>query len=365
LEKIAHENSARAENIFPGMAFELSLKGPKRAFRVTSVMSGEDKCTLGLFGESSTAQIKGGGWAVVETFTKPPPSAPLVIADFSGIDKALEKLNGFLAFVAQDRISGMRVQPCGVLIHGSPGTGKTLILQKLAETRWGKVFRIDRSMKLSNIKDIFTQAVSEKPSMILIDDLDVMVAREHSQASAVETALCDAMATLIPYVLVAATASSLTDVPRTLRKAGKFEVDILLSVPGADDRKEILKSISPLLAKNSALLEHVVDQTHAYTAEDLQLLLNEVGRTASGRLRKSESKEADKQAPMLKEDIDQSLLLVRATAMHDVTLEPPKIHWDDIGGQNAVKKALRYAVETPRLVSHFINFYTITNISVP
>ncbi|KFY30877.1 hypothetical protein V493_01589, partial [Pseudogymnoascus sp. VKM F-4281 (FW-2241)] len=46
-------------------------------------------------------------------------------------------------------------------------------------------------------------------------------------------------------------------------------------------------------------------------------------------------------------DLDLALLSVRPTAMHDITLRPPKVHWSDIGGQHALKRALRRAVETP------------------
>ena len=38
--------------------------------------------------------------------------------------------------------------------------------------------------------------------------------------------------------------------------------------------------------------------------------------------------------------------------MHDITLKPPSVRWDEIGGQDSVKNALRRAVETPLLVSH-------------
>jgi AAA family ATPase len=51
------------------------------------------------------------------------------------------------------------------------------------------------------------------------------------------------------------------------------------------------------------------------------------------------------------DDIEQAMLEVRPTAMHDITLQPPKVKWDEIGGQDSVKKALQSAVENSLKVS--------------
>ncbi len=98
------------------------------------------------------------------------------------------------------------------------------------------------------------------------------------------------------------------------------------------------------------LLDKLGDRTHAYTAEDLVSLLDTACEIAEEKLDAVTSATNEDTHCLKPEDIDQALLLVRPTAMHDITLQPPSVRWEDIGGQDSVKNALRRAVETPLLV---------------
>lgn len=372
---------------------DIQLRGSKRTFIIDFV----NDCPTGqgsYSDNSSAVKIASASGTNIEA-KDVGPKVPLQIANVAGIDQALKKLNSFLGdFDCQFQFTYVQ-RSCSVVLHGGHGSGKTFLINKVIATGWGKVHRIERSAKISTIRDIFKDATSTQPSIIVIDELEKLVSKEDSVSEHIAGVLGDEMDKLVsghskslPRVIVIAATLDIGTIPMSLRKRGRFLDDIPLPVPDATARKAILKSLSlPIHPdKHDEILERIGDKTHAYTAEDLLLLLDKAGRIAEESLRgkkkasmekgievekadgwekvegdekadgeekiDKEETEAPKNFYLAEEDIEQALLSVRPTAMHDITLRPPSVRWEDIGGQETVKKALRRAVETPLLVSH-------------
>lgn len=145
----------------------------------------------------------------------------------------------------------------------------------------------------------------------------------------------------------------------SLKSLSRFSTEIPLSIPDAAARKAILKSFAPPVTPETRneVLEKLGDRTHAYTAKDLVMLLSTAGKLAEKDIDRTVEDWRSKEHFLSQANIEQALLLVRPTAMHDITLKPPSVRWDDIGGQESVKKALRRAIETPLKVNnlHFHN----------
>jgi len=276
--------------------------------------------------------------------------------NIAGIDQALEKLNDFLGDFHYGFQTSDGERSCAALVHGSAGTGKTHVLNKVISTGWGKVHRIERDIKPAAISIIFKNAKLAQPSIIVLDDLEELVSNEDSTSRSIAKAIGEELDNLVqgcttslPSVLVIAATTDFGKIPRSLKKSGRFTTDILLSIPDAAARKSILRSKSPKINPDiiDEAIEKLGDRTHAYTPEDLTALLNRTIRIAEKRWRVTEAKNIF----LEQDDIEQALLLVRPTAMHDITLQPPKVKWDEIGGQENVKEALREAVETPMTVN--------------
>jgi AAA family ATPase len=293
-----------------------------------------------------------------ETLDGPPPS--LLVPNIAGIEHALAKLNEFLEdFEFNQAEPSWGKRSCGVILHGARGTGKSLILKKISETGWGKVFHVDAYTKPSSLRDVFKDAMQSPCSIILIHELDLLVEN-------IGRALCEEMDRIAgadspgeatsPNIVIIAEAFKLSEIPSSLRKRGRLNTEILIPVPDADARRRILRSLAPPHSPDSllTLLDRLGDRTHAYTGEDLALLLDKACEIARRRLRGAKSEGLDTQNNLTKEDIDTALLAVRPSAMHDITLQPPKVRWHEIGGQHAIKKALRRAVETSLKVSSHI-----------
>ncbi len=289
------------------------------------------------------------------------PSGHLQVVNIAGIDQALKKLNRFLSnFDRQFKFTWAQ-RSCAVLLHGGHGTGKTFLLNNIVGTGWSKsIFRLENDAKLSNVRSTFRDAKLNQPSIIVLDDLESLVSKEDARSSDIAGALGEELDILsqshsgnsLPRVLVIATALNSSNIPMSLKKRGRFRTEIPLPIPDVAARKAILKTLEPPLHPDSReeILNKLGDRTHAYTAEDLVALLDAACEIAE------EKAEVDSAKPsannhLEQEDIEQALLLVRPTAMHDITLQPPSVRWDEIGGQDSVKNALRRAVETPLLVS--------------
>jgi AAA family ATPase len=337
-----------------GQRFDLSLKGPRRSFIVesfTDIKRVSINRTLAGFVEGSRVQIVDETTSQAGDQDGPPPS--LQVPNIAGIEQALAKLNEFLEdFQFNQTEPSWGKRSCGVILHGGRGMGKSLILQKISETGWGKVFHVDTYTKPSSLRDIFKNAIQAPSSIILIHELDLLVPN-------IERPLCEELDRIAdadnpgneasPNIVIITEASKLSEIPSSLRKRGRLNTEILIPVPDADGRRRILRSLAPPQSSDNlySLLDKLGDRTHAYTGEDLALLLDKACEIARRRLRGEKSSGLDTNNNLTKEDIDSALLAVRPSAMHDITLRPPTVHWHEIGGQQALKKALRRAVETP------------------
>lgn len=340
----------RAEHIFPGMLIkDLMPRREKRTFVVDSINNGST--TIGRFDPTSTVKI-GTDFLVVDGV---PNTATLEVKDIAGIDAQLEKLNKFLSKFGESKIrpSGYP-QKGAIILHGAPGTGKTLVMNKISSTGWGKVFEISSKTKPADVRQIFREARLQQPSIIVIDELESVISKDIPKHLSIEKDLGEELDSLytgqlgLQRVVVVATTSEISEIPRGLRKMGRFTTIIDLPVPDTNARKKILRSLEPENILSPDLIERLSDRTHAYVGGDLQMLICEARAIAEDR---SEAKDCGDNCPLSQEDTDQALLIVRPSAMRDVILEPPKVKWDEIGGQDEVKKALRRVVEQPLSVS--------------
>lgn len=340
------------------MKLQVAPLGQKRTFLVKYI-DGPAKGQAKFDPKVSSAKITG----LVEKFSDldingiTPPR--LQVANIAGIDQALKKLNKFL----NEFDSGFKFddgkRSCAAIVHGSSGSGKTHLLNKIIGTGWGKIHRIKRVTKPDAIPAIFRDAKLAQPSIIVIDDFEKIVSKDDSTSESITDIIGAELDNLVqgctyslPRVLVVAATQDFSKIPMSLKQIGRFETDILLPIPDAAARKAIIRFKSPRINPEikDDIIDKLGDRTHAYTPQDLIKLINEAYEIAEERLDISGAKVHF----LEQDDVEQALLLIRPTAMHDITLQPPKVRWDEIGGQDEVKKALRRAVETPLRVSHFL-----------
>jgi transitional endoplasmic reticulum ATPase len=261
--------------------------------------------------------------------------------------------------------------PKGVLLHGPPGTGKTLIAKAVANESGANFILIAGPEIMSkwyggseeNLRNKFDDAEKNAPSIIFIDEIDAIAPKREELTGEVERRVVSQLLTLMDglksrgKVVVIAATNRPNALDPALRRGGRFDREIEIPVPDKKGRKEILQIHSRRmpLAKDVDL-DKIADVTYGYVGADIASLTKEAGMHALRRvipeisaLKEDESipKEILEKLKVTKEDFDYALRMVPPSAMREVLVEVPKVKWEDVGGLEDVKDALKEAVEWP------------------
>jgi transitional endoplasmic reticulum ATPase len=152
-----------------------------------------------------------------------------------------------------------------------------------------------------------------------------------------------------------------TNIPNSidpaLRRPGRFDREIELGVPNKEGRKEILQIHTRGMPLSKDVdLDRLAENTYGYVGADISALCKEAAMHALRRMLpdlgamkedKPLSQEVVNKLIVTKEDFDHARKMVEPSAMREVLIEIPKVKWDDIGGLEDVKKALKESIEWP------------------
>ena len=191
--------------------------------------------------------------------------------------------------------------PSGVLLEGPPGTGKTLLARAVAGEANVPFFSISGSdfvemfvgVGASRVRDLFTNAKKNAPSIIFIDEIDAIGRRRGGNAGGGnderEQTLNQLLVEMDGFegnegvIVIAATNRSDVLDPALLRP-GRFDRKVLVGTPDVRGREAILR----VHAKNMPLaddvdLKEIARQTPGFVGADLANLLNEAALLAARR----------------------------------------------------------------------------------
>ncbi|RQM17314.1 hypothetical protein DD237_001073 [Peronospora effusa] len=262
--------------------------------------------------------------------------------------------------------------PKGVLLFGPPGTGKTLIARALARELNARVFTINGPEVVSkfvgeseaNLRAVFAQAAREAPSLVFIDELDAICPKRDSRVGDMERRLVATLLTLMDglsssrQVVVLAATNRPNALDPAVRRPGRFDREVEIGIPTANDRLEILRVALrrlPHKLTNSELLE-LSSSAHGYVGADLSALCKEAALLA---LHRAFANSAQSSGAVLAEstslpsyqvtlgDLKVAMRGIRPSALREISVDVPRVLWRDIGGQDALKQSLREAVEWP------------------
>uniref|UniRef100_A0A8C6F8K4 ATPase family gene 2 protein homolog A n=1 Tax=Monodon monoceros TaxID=40151 RepID=A0A8C6F8K4_MONMO len=260
--------------------------------------------------------------------------------------------------------------PRGVLLYGPPGTGKTMIARALANEVGAYVSVINGPEIISKfygetearLRQIFAEATLRHPSIIFIDELDALCPKREGAQNEVEKRVVASLLTLMDgigsegsegQVLVLGATNRPHALDAALRRPGRFDKEIEIGVPNAQDRLDILQKLLrrvPHLLTEAELLQ-LANNAHGYVGADLKALCNEAGLHALRRvLRKHPNLPDSKMAGLVKitlKDFLQGMNDIRPSAMREVAIDVPNVSWSDIGGLGNIKLKLKQAVEWP------------------
>jgi len=231
----------------------------------------------------------------------------ITFKDVAGIEEAKEEVNEIIEFLKDptrfSRLGG-RI-PSGVLLVGSPGTGKTLLAKAIAGEADVPFFSISGSdfvemfvgVGASRVRDLFRQARDNSPCLIFLDEIDAVGRKRgsglgggHDEREQTLNAILvemDGFEKDEGVILLAATNRPDVLDPALLRP-GRFDREIVIDLPDLKGREGILKvhCRKIKLAQNVDL--HVIARgTPAFSGAELSALVNEAALIATMKDKKA------------------------------------------------------------------------------
>lgn len=296
---------------------------------------------IAVFGFFMFGQMNGGGGAgKAMSFSKArlklgnDSKAKVMFKDVAGADEEKEELAEVVDFLKNPKRFtdlGARI-PRGILMVGSPGTGKTYLARATAGEAGVPFFQISGSdfvelyvgVGASRVRDTFDQAKKNAPCIVFIDEIDA-VGRQRGAGlgggnDEREQTLNQLLVEMDGFeknegVIVMAATNRPDILDSALLRPGRFDRQIVIHLPDVKAREEILKIHSrqkPLA--DDVNLNHVAKSTAGFSPADLENIMNESALLCARRRHKK----------ITAQDVDDAILKVIVGVEKKSAIKIPK-----------------------------------------
>jgi len=261
--------------------------------------------------------------------------------------------------------------PKGVLLHGPPGCGKTLIARAVANETAAYFTHITGPEIMGKfygesegrLRAVFEEAKANAPAILFIDEIDAIAPKREDMGGEKQVerrvvaqllALMDGLESRGEIIVIGA-----TNIPNSLdpalRRPGRFDREIAISIPDQKGRLEILQiHTRGMPLSQDVNLERLSQITHGFVGADLEALSREAAMNALRKIMPGIDFQLDEipyetllQLEVTMNDFSEALKEVEPSAIREVFVEVPDVNWGNVGGLGEVKQKLIEAVEWP------------------
>ncbi len=315
------------------------------------------------------------------------PGMRISYEDVGGLGKEIKKIREMIELPLKypELFDHLGIEPPkGILLYGPPGTGKTLIARAVANETSAFFMHVNGPEIMhkfygeseAKLREVFAQASNNAPSILFIDEIDVIAPKREKILGDVEKrvvgqllALMDGLKSRGQVVVIGA-----TNIPNALdpalRRPGRFDREISISIPDRNSRLEILNIHTRGMPLNDNVdIPYLADVTHGYVGADLAALCREAAKNAIRKIMPEIDLESGHISPEIildmkvsMDDFMGALSEIIPSTTREVFIETPNVSWDDVGGLEHVKKELIKAIEWPLKYASLFNY---THIKAP
>ncbi|KAJ5610771.1 hypothetical protein N7510_007490 [Penicillium lagena] len=233
------------------------------------------------------------------------PPTHVSLADLGGLDDVIQEL-GDMVILPMTRpqvyLSSNVQPPRGVLLHGPPGCGKTMIANAFAAELGVPFISISAPTIISGmsgesekaLRDHFDEAKRIAPCLIFIDEIDAITPKRESAQREMEKRIVAQLLTCMdelalektdgkPVIVLAAT-NRPDSLDAALRRGGRFDKEINMTVPSEPVREQILRALTRKLRMADDLdFKALAKRTPGFVGADLNDLVSTAGSAAIKR----------------------------------------------------------------------------------
>tara|TARA_Y100000994_G_scaffold249598_1_gene262432 strand:+ start:1758 stop:3989 length:2232 start_codon:yes stop_codon:yes gene_type:complete len=269
--------------------------------------------------------------------------------------------------------------PKGVLLHGPPGTGKTMIAKAVATETNAHFTSINGPEIISKyygesekqLREIFDEAANNAPAIVFVDEIDSICPKREDVSGEVERRVVAQMLTLMDgmqgrdNVIVIGATNRRDAMDPALRRPGRFDREIEIGVPDRDGRKEILDvHTRQMPIADDFDVDWVLENSYGFVGADLAALVRESAMKALRRYLPEIDLEEETIPPEVLEkmevnmsDFRVAIREIEPSALREIYVEIPDVSWESVGGLTEIKDRLKESVEwpltKPELFEHF------------